>query len=167
MPDDVANSSTAQPHSHATRAPDRPRVAAAAQPAHADHVQHRDHDRRGAEDQVEAPVEQHARDGRRPREVVADRDLDGIDGLRSRRRVAACGPARRRCRTSARRPPLRPAPAGSAARAPADRPAARRARCDADAIRSRRARTARRPCRSTSQPYSERTGRQVGSAPAR
>ena len=63
----------------------RPCVAAPTQPSHPGEIQRGHDDRRGPEDEVETPVEQHARHRRRAGEVVAD--LDGGDGrIEDRRR---------------------------------------------------------------------------------
>jgi hypothetical protein len=88
-PEDVAKTRTRQPPRHGPS--DRPRVAAAPQPDDGQHVDDREHDGGRAEDQVEAPVEQQARHGRRSGEVIAD--LDGgyrriEDGRRRRRSTA-------------------------------------------------------------------------------
>ena len=90
-PDDVANSSTAQPSSQATVRPvghASPRRRSRRTPAR---YSRGENDCGGAEDEVEPPVEQHPGHGRRAGEVVADRDLGGrrVEDRRRRRRRPA------------------------------------------------------------------------------
>ena len=144
-PEDVANNSTAQPHNQATIRPvgqGSPRRRNRTTPA-----RYTAANTMAAvpKDQVETPVEQHPGHGSAVPPGRSRSRPPSPTGCRPAGVAAGCGPARRRCRTSGRRPPPRSAPAGSAGHARPGRRAARRHRADAAATRARRARRARRP----------------------